>query len=57
MISNEHPEILERMGTIIAGRREQLKAIKENRAESRRLALISRMQRLFRLSGQDLWPK
>ena len=53
----EHPEILERMGTIIAGRREQLKAIKENRAESRRLALISRMQRLFRLSGQDLWPK
>ena len=49
----EHPEILETMGTIIAARRQELKALKENRAENRRLALIARMQRLFSLTGQD----
>ena len=49
----EHPEILETMGTIIAARRKELKALKGNRAESRRLALIARMQRLFNLPGQD----
>ena len=48
----EHPEILETMGTIIAARRKQLKALRGNRAESR-LALIARMQRLFNLSGQN----
>ena len=49
----EHPDILETMGTIIAARRQELKALKENRAENRRLALIARMQRLFSLTGQD----
>jgi len=49
----EHPEILEIMGTIIAARRKELEALQGNRAESRRLALIARMQRLFNLSGQD----
>jgi len=48
-----HPEILETMGTIIATRRKELKALRGNRAERRRLALIARMQRLFSLSGQD----
>ena len=41
------------MATFIAARRKELKALKGNRAESRRLALIARMQRLFNLPGQD----
>ena len=49
----EHPEILETMGTIVSARRKELKALKGNRAESRRLALIARMQRLFNPPGQD----
>ena len=48
----EQPEILEIMGSIMATRRKQLKANQEQRAESRRLALIARMQRLFNLSNQ-----
>ena len=49
----ERPEILETMGSIMAARRQQLKAIKQSRAESRRLALIARMQRLFSMSGDE----
>ena len=45
----EQPEILETMGSIMAARRQQLKANQQQRAESRRLALIARMQRLFNL--------
>ncbi len=48
----EQPKILETMGSIMAARQQQLKANKEQRAESRRLALIARMQRLFSLSKQ-----
>ena len=48
----EEPAILETMGSIMAARRQQLKANKEERAESRRRALIARMQRLFNLSKQ-----
>ena len=48
----EEPAILETMGSIMAARRQQLKANKEDRAESRRRALIARMQRLFNLSKQ-----
>jgi small-conductance mechanosensitive channel/CRP-like cAMP-binding protein len=48
----EQPEMLETMGSIMAARRQQLKANQEQRAESRRLALIARMQRLFNLSKQ-----
>ena len=48
----EQPAILETMGSIMAARRQELKANKEQRAESRRRALIARMQRLFSLSGQ-----
>jgi hypothetical protein len=44
--------MLETMGSIMAARRQQLKANQEQRAESRRLALIARMQRLFSLSNQ-----
>ena len=33
--------------------RQELKELEQNRAESRRLALIARMQRLFSLTGQD----
>ena len=46
----EQPQILETMGSIMAARRQQYKAIKDNRAETRRRALISRMQKLFSLS-------
>ena len=49
----EHPEILETMGSIVAARQQQLKTIQENRAETRRRALIARMQRLFSISGQE----
>ena len=48
----DQPQILEIMGSIMAARQQQLKATKEQRAESRRLALIARMQRLFSLSKQ-----
>ena len=48
----EQPQILETMGTIMASRRQQLPSNKEQRAESRRLALIARMQSLFSLSKQ-----
>ena len=43
----EQPEILEIMGSIMAARRQQASSIKENRVETRRRALIGRMQRLF----------
>ncbi|WP_114993823.1 mechanosensitive ion channel family protein [Synechococcus sp. UW179A] len=49
----EQPEILETMGSIMAARRQQLQANKQQRAESRRRALIARMQRLFSLSSQE----
>ena len=49
----EQPEILETMGSIMAARREQLKANQQQHAESRRLALIARMRRLFSLSSQE----
>ena len=49
----EQPEILETMGSIMASRRQQLKADKQQHAESRRLALIARMKRLFSLSSQE----
>ena len=49
----EQPEILETMGSIMAARRQQLKANQQQRAESRRRALIARMQRLFSLSSQE----
>ena len=48
----EHPEILETMGSIMAARRQQLKASQQQHAESRRLALIARMQRLFTRSQE-----
>ena len=41
------------MGTVMTARRQELKELEQNRAESRRLALIARMQRLFSLTGQD----
>ena len=49
----EHPEILETMGSIMAARQQQLKANQQQRAEPLRLALIARMQRLFSLSSQE----
>ncbi len=49
---DEQPAILETMGSIMAARRQQLKAKKEQRAETRRLALIARMQRLFTRSQE-----
>ena len=47
---DEQPAILETMGSIMAARRQQLKANQQQNADSRRLALIARMQRLFSLS-------
>ena len=49
----EQPKILETMGSIVAARQQQLDAIKSSKAESRRLALIARMQRLFSQAGQE----
>ena len=46
----EQPQILETMGSIMAARRQQYRAIKDSRAETRRRALISRMQKLFSLT-------
>ena len=48
-----HPEILETMGSVIASRREELEALQENRDDSRRSALIARMQKLFSLSDAN----
>ena len=48
-----HPEILENMGSVIASRRGELEALRENRDGSRRSALISRMQKLFGLSAPN----
>ena len=48
----EQPEILKTMGSIMAARHQQLKTINEHRAETRRRALIGRMQRLFNLSEE-----
>ena len=41
------------MGTVMTARRQEIKERKQNRAESRRLALIASMQRLCSLTGQD----
>ena len=49
----DHPKILETIGSIVAARQQQLNAIKSSKAESRRLALIARMQRLFSQAGQE----
>jgi CRP-like cAMP-binding protein len=49
----EQPEMLETMGSIMAARRQQYKVIKENRAETRRRALINRMQKLLLLPRLD----
>ena len=49
----EQPQILETMGSLMAARQQQLKANKEQRAETRRRALIARMQKLFSLSKQS----
>ena len=50
---NEQPDVLETMGTILASRRQQLTTLEHNRTETRRLALIARMQRLFSLSSKE----
>ncbi|KZR86070.1 Small-conductance mechanosensitive channel [Synechococcus sp. MIT S9509] len=49
----EQPDILETMGSIMAARRQQLNANQQQRAESRRRALIARMKRLFSPSSQE----
>lgn len=52
-LMEDHPQILETIGTLIAARRKELRGLSERRAETRRLALISRMQRLFKLTGNS----
>ena len=49
----EQPDTLETMGSIMAARRQQLNANQQQRAESRRRALIARMKRLFSPSSQE----
>ena len=51
-LMEESPQILETMGTLMAQRRQRLHATNQERAETRRQALISRMQRLFIRSGE-----
>ncbi len=51
-LMEESPQILETMGTLMAERRQRLRTLNQERAETRRQALISRMQRLFTRSGE-----
>ena len=51
-LMEESPQILETMGALMAQRRQRLHATNQERAETRRQALISRMQRLFIRSGE-----
>jgi len=51
-LAEEQPQILKTMGSVMTARQDQLKANKEQQAESRRLTLISRMQRFFSLKNQ-----
>ena len=51
-LMEESPQILEMMGTLMAQRRQGLRAMNQERAETRRQALINRMQRLFSRSGE-----
>ena len=48
-----YPEFLETMGSVIASRRGELEALRENRDDSRRSALLARMQKLFGLSAPN----
>ena len=48
----ESPQILETIGTLMAHRRQRLRAMNQELAETRRQALISRIQRLFTRSGE-----
>jgi CRP-like cAMP-binding protein len=52
-LMEEHPEILETIGTLMAKRRRELRANSRHRTETRRQALIGRMQRLFNISGES----
>ena len=52
-LMEEHPEILETIGTLIASRRRELHTHSPKRAETRRRALIGRMQRLFNISNES----
>ena len=51
-LMEESPQILETIGTLMAQRRQRLHAMNPDRAETRRQALISRMQRLFTRIGE-----
>ena len=51
-LMEESPQILETIGTLMAQRRQRLHAMNQDRAETRRQALISRMQRLFTRTGE-----
>ena len=48
----ESPQILETIGTLMAHRRQRLRAMNEELTETLRQSLISRMQRLFSRSGE-----
>jgi small-conductance mechanosensitive channel/CRP-like cAMP-binding protein len=52
-LMEEHPEILETIGTLMASRRRELRTNSQNRAETRRRALIGRMQRLFNITNEN----
>lgn len=52
-LMEEHPEILETIGTLMASRRRELHANSQQRAETRRRALIGRMQRLFNIANDS----
>ena len=51
-LMEESPQILETIGNLMAQRRQRLHAMNPDRAETRRQALISRMQRLFTRIGE-----
>jgi small-conductance mechanosensitive channel/CRP-like cAMP-binding protein len=53
-LMEEHPKILETIATLMATRRKELRALSKRRSETRRRALIGRMQRLFNLASDAL---
>ena len=51
-LMEKNPEILETIGTLMTQRRQKLQSMNQERAETRREALIRRMQILFANCGE-----
>ena len=51
-LMEESPPILETIASLMAQRRQKLRAMNQEPAETRRQSLISRMQKLFTRTGE-----